>query len=219
MDITEQRRAAGREADPKAKAPENKPAPQIIENTNSRVKEENVKEIKSENSIPTIAIIRSLAFILSLIAILFIVSSKFSEPWVNIVAANLNALIVYGSFFVLNIIQGACTVDGLVLITHYYKISLQGDWVALYSLELLVIFAVLFVFFQKITRIKRGVVFMSLIPLAIVANIFRVVMACGLALNYGPAFADRYFHGVLAGSVFVIIILGLIFLEFLSSPE
>lgn len=249
MDITEQRRLKSdaahkpveKVAEPKAKDPESEPAspiiepvppiiepaPQIIENTKTierklavpNVKLENVEVIKSKNTIPVIIIARSLAFVLSLIAVLFIISSEFSKDWAHLAAAKLNTFVVYGSYFVLRIIQGSCTVDGGVLNTHYYKVSLQGDWVAFYSIELLVIFAFLFAFFQKITRIQRGVVFISLIPLAIVANIFRVVMACGLAMNDGPAYADRSLHGILVGVVFIIIILGLILLEFLFSPE
>jgi exosortase/archaeosortase family protein len=231
MEITEQRRpkreTVSKDAEPEAKTPENEPAPQIVEEVKApdpkpavlRLKEENVKEIKSKPAIPSIALIRSLAFILSLIALLSIVSSKFSESWVIIAVIKLNELVVNGSFLVLKIIQGSCTLKGDVLITPYYKVALQGDWVAFYSLELLVIFAGLFIFFQKMSRINKWVIFITLVSLAIVANIFRVVMACGLALNYGPASADRYFHGLLAGFVFIFIILGLIILEYLSSTE
>jgi exosortase/archaeosortase family protein len=62
-------------------------------------------------------------------------------------------------------------------------------------------------------------VLMSLIPIAIVANIVRVVWACGIALNYGNNTADHYFHGLLAYFVFIFIVLGLMLIEFLSSPD
>ena len=230
MEITEQRRlkeeAASRETELKTKPPENKlvpvtDTPQKIEEikrfssepSDPIVKEEKVNAYKSSNPIPANAITGFLALILSLITFFFIVSSKFLEFWVVALVAKLNALIVHGSFFVLSIIQGACTLEGPILNTYYYKTSLQGDLVAFYSLELLIILAALFAFLKKTACIKKGVVLISLIPLAIIANIFRVVVAFGLALNYGAACADRYFHGVLVGFVFILIILGLILLE------
>jgi exosortase/archaeosortase family protein len=234
MEITEQRRlkeeAASKEVEHKTKPQEDK-SPPVPEDLNPpfslpatgipRIIEEikTFSSDKSEKPIPANAITGFLTLILLSITLFFIVSSKFSEFWVNTLVVKLNALIVYGSFFVLRIIQGACTAEGTVLNTHYYKISLQGDLVALYSMELLIIFAALFIFFQKTTWIKRGVVFISLFPLAIIANIFRVVVAFGLALNYGTAYADRYFYGVLVVLVFIFIALGLLFLDYISSPE
>ena len=228
MELTEKRRlereAAGRIADPKPKfkAPKIEPAPQIVEKKDTlapelpvtKVQEEKALAIKNNINIPVNAIARSLVYILTLIAFLM-AFSKLSD----LLATKLNTLIIYGSFFVLNIIQVPCIVDGFFLNTSYYSISLKDDLIAFYSLELLIIFTLLFAYFQRITRIKRGVVFIILVPLAVVANIFRVVMAFGLALNDGPADANRYLHGGLVGLVFVIIILGLIFLELLSSPE
>ena len=184
----------------------------------SSVQEEKAEAVESEKIVPANAVAGSLVYILILIALL-VFFFKLPAAWVSASAIKLNTLIAYGSFLFLSVIQGPCVVNGTVLNTSYYNIALQGDLVAFYSIELLIVFALLFAFFQKMTRVKRGLVFISLIPLAVIANIARVVMACGLALNDGSASADRYFHGVLAGSVFVIIIIGLIFLEYLSSPE
>ncbi|MBF0570476.1 MAG: exosortase/archaeosortase family protein [Candidatus Omnitrophica bacterium] len=248
IEITEQRRlkmeAAVREAELKAKTPENKPAPvgedlnppfsmpasdapPIIEKietssselADSDIKEENVDGIISKNPIPANASAGFVVLILSLISFFFIVASKFSESWVNTVTVKINALIVHGSFFVLSAVQGGCTVKGGILSDYFYKLSLQGDLVALYSLGLVIVFAALFVFFHKTTWLKRGAVFIFLISLVITANIFRVVLAFGLALNYGAAYADNYFHGILVVAVFIFIVLGLIFLESLFSLD
>jgi exosortase/archaeosortase family protein len=219
MDITEQRR---QKENPAQKEAELKPAP-VTEDLSPPLtvpaKEENTEAIKGEDRIPANSIAGIVILILSLIAFFLIVSSKHSEPWVNPVVAQLNALIIYGSYIVLNILQGASTAQGPILNTYYYKVSLQGDLVALYSLALLIGFAALFIFFKKTARIKWGKILMALVPLAVVANIFRVVMAFGLALNNAPALADRSFHGVLVGVVFLIIVLGLMLFEYLSSSD
>ena len=228
MEITEERRlkemSAGKEAEPKAKAEVEAEAPEIElppakQELDLPIKEEVAEDIKSEINIPAKSIIGISTLILSLIAFFLIVSSRFSEALVNPVVDRLNALIVYGSYFVLNILQGASVSKGDILSTHYFKLSLQGDLTVLYSLELLIAFAALFIFFQKTAWAKWGRVFMALIPVAVIANIFRVVMAFGLAMNDGPAFADRNFHGILVGVVFVVILLGLMFFEYLTSSD
>jgi hypothetical protein len=107
---------------------------------------------KSADYIPVNVIAGSLAFILSSVAFFLIFSSKFLGSWINTVVDQLNILIVYGSFFVLIALQGACTIEGAVLSSHYYKISLQDDWTAFYSLELLIVLASLFALFDIVDR-------------------------------------------------------------------
>jgi exosortase/archaeosortase family protein len=212
MEITEQRRL--REIEPKAKASSPEPAP-VIEEVKPPIREE-IKAVENEVQIPARSIAGVIILILSIIAFFLIVSSKNSVLWVDPVVDKLNALIVYGSYCVLNILQGA-SVQGVILKTHYYMLSLQGDLTALYSLELLIAFAALFIFFQKSAWNKWGKVFMALIPLAVIVNILRVVMAFGYALNYGTVVADQYFHGILVAIVFGILFIGLMFFEFLTS--
>ena len=226
MEITEQRRlkemAQGREVEPKAKVPEPEPAPEpapVVEEIKPPIREEKIEPVVNEVQIPAKNIAGVVVLILSIIVFFLIISSKNSEAWVAPLVAELNALIVLGSFCVLNILQGASITQGVVLKTHYYTISLQHDLVALYSLELLIAFAALFIFFHRAEWNKWGKVFMALVPAAIIANIFRVVMSFAYALNYGAEVADRYFHGILVGIVFVIIIAGLMFFEYLSSSE
>lgn len=215
MEITEQRRL--KEIEPKAaKAPEKEPAP-VEEEVKPPIKQV-VEAVEDEVEIPAKSIAGVIILTLSIVMFFLIVSSKNAGPWVDPVVGKLNALVVFGSFCVLNILQGA-SIQGILLKTHYYMLSLKGDLAALYSLELLVAFAALFIFFHRAEWNKWGKVFMALVPLALIANIFRVVMAFGFALNYGPEYANRCFHGVLVGLVFVIIVLGLMFFEFLSSSD
>jgi len=223
MEITEQRRlkdiAPDKEIEPKTKAsPNDGPAP-VIEELKPPIKEEKTEAIKNEVQIPAKTIAGVIILIFLIIAFFLIVSSKNSGPWMDPLIARLNALIVFGAFCVLNILQGASIAQGVILKTHYYMLSLQGDMVALYSLELLIAFAALFIFFHRAEWNKWSKVFMALVPLAVIANILRLVLAFGYALNYGTGIADRYFHGILVGIVFIIILLGLVFFEYLTSSE
>jgi exosortase/archaeosortase family protein len=158
-------------------------------------------------------------FALSLAAFFLIVPFKFSQTWMAMAGAKFNSLIMYGSFFILSAAQEQCTIIGGVLRISHYKVFLQGDPVALYSLKVLIFLATLYACIQKTEWSEKGKIFISLIPLALIANVLRVLWACGLALNYGNAFADGYFHGFLVVFVFIFVVLGLMFLEFISSPD
>jgi len=231
MEITEQRRAkddaARRPLEVKSqRSTSNSP----LERINSKIEPEAVKlhklpQLEQVKAIPTRvpnliqARLGPVTLIMWGVAFLLMFYSKYSAIWIGGLSAKLNTLIVGVSVFLLKILQGSCSMDGLVLNANYYKLSLQGDLTALYALELLIVFAVLFAYFQKTTRQKRGIVFAALIPLGILANVLRVLWACGLALNEGVKAADRFFHGILMGFVFIFIILGLIILESFSSSE
>jgi exosortase/archaeosortase family protein len=241
MDITEQRRqkeeTAAQEPDPKTGIPEDLPpslpameASQIEEEIKEEAKEE-VKEELNEGykeeykEVPKrglkwdIALTGRVFFILSLTVLILAAFFEFPKSWEHAIADKINTAIVYVTFLILNLIHGPCSLEGVGLNTHYYKISLQGDLVVFYSLELIIIFAVLFAFVQKTTWTKSGMIAILLVPLAMVANLFRLLWACGIALNYGPVTADRYFHGALVGFVFIFIVLGLTILEYLFFPD
>jgi len=234
MELTEQRRlkeeAANKVKEPVPVAEDLKlppilpvASPQIIKEVETFVSQVNVRpsqeKVESKSPFSVFVAKGLLVFNLSLTAFLLMVSLRLPESWVNSVAAKLNSLIVYGSFYVFHLAQLPCILEGSALNIHFYKLSLHGDLVALYSLELLTLFAVLFAFIQKAIWVKRAMIFISLIPLVIVANIFRVLWACGLALNYGTVSADRYFHGALVDFVFVFVVAGLILFEFLAFSD
>jgi exosortase/archaeosortase family protein len=238
MEITEQRRlkeeVAGKENDPAPVVEDLKvesllpvtDTPQItdevkkfVSQVNIRPSQEIIEEPKDKNAVPVNTINGFQTFILLLTAFLLMALLKFPEAWANSLAAKFNSMVLYGSFIVFSGANLPCTIERYVLNTPYYKISLQGDLIAVYSLGLLVFFAVLFASIQKATWIKRAMIFASLVPLAALANVIRVLWACGLALNYGVASADRYFHGALVDFVFIFVVLGLIFFEFLSLPD
>jgi hypothetical protein len=84
---------------------------------------------------------------------------------------------------------------------------------------LLIVLTSFFAFIEKTAWIKRGIMFISLIVVALLANIIRLLWACGMALNYGTLSADKSLHGALLGFVFIFIVSAAIFLEFLFSSD
>jgi len=163
---------------------------------------------------------RSILFLnLALASFLLVISLKFPASWVNSISETLNSMIVYFSSLAFNVAHLPCDINGVVFSTPYYRISLHGDLAAYGAAELLMFFAVFFALIQKTTWTKKVTVFLTLIPLVLVAGVFRLLWACGLALNYNKALADQCFHGALVNFVLVFVVLGLIFIELMFSPD
>ncbi len=161
---------------------------------------------------------RALLYSLALIVFLFDFA-KMPLSWVMAASSKINAMVILGSSFLVGLFHDPYSIQGETISTSFYKFSLQGDLTAFYSLEVLIIFALFFAYFQEMTKTDRRVVFYSMLPLAAFANIFRVALAFGIAMNNNPAKADLYAHGLLTVSVYAIMFIGLIVLECLFSPE
>jgi exosortase/archaeosortase family protein len=227
MEMTEERRAKLspliKNEEPEAEKPENKPVPvpekAIIPSAVTPRLIETPPVSKAPS--PGIAnmIVGGLVFMFSSVFLLLVFPMEVSTVWMNAVVHQLNAWTVNGGYLVLKMLQGPCTLEAGILKTPYYKVSLDGDMLVFYSIEILLIFVSLFAFMQKMTWIKRALIFICMLPLAIGANIFRLVMACGLAMNYGILAADRHFNGILIGVVFIIIIVALMILEYIFSSD
>lgn len=218
MDITEKRR-------PNADSPEKEEQPasdqldaRPVTNALAASQQVSSEQVPVDPPVPIAN--RSLLFInLALASFLLVISLKFPASWVAAVSQQLNAMIVHESSLVLGLAHASHQARGVFFSTPYYHISLRGDLVAYGSAELLMFFAVFFALIQNTTWIKKFTVFLTLIPLVVLGGVFRLLWACGLALNYGQGFADQCFHGALVNFVLVFVVLGLIFVELMFSSE
>lgn len=237
---------ANRMPDPEIKEPKDKPVvavddlklpvlqavtknPRILEEIKTFVDQVNIRpsqeitgqftEIKSENPMLINDGLGFLIFILSFAVSFLFLSLKSSGSWMNILVIKLNSLIINGSVFVLNLFHEPVEVKGAVLTTDHFRVSLQDDWCAFYSLELLITFTLALVALKRANWIKNGIIFASLIPLVIISNVIRVVASCGIALNEGIYLADQNFHGLLLGFVFLFNVFSFFFFVFLLFPD
>lgn len=141
------------------------------------------------------------------------------EKWINIIRDNLNDFILYASFYVLGLFQVPVSFEGTALRGENYKVILGGDLTAFYSVALLGAFALLYTWVQRTTAVRKCLIFVSFFPLAIFANVSRIVLTIGLALNFGEQSADRYLNGLLQVFVYAITVAGLIILSILLRTE
>ncbi len=72
------------------------------------------------------------------------------------------------------------------------------------SLIALLALGALFAYFIKTTRIRKFLIFLSSIPIALIANIFRISSMCAVAEIYGEEAALGAFHDISGVLVFIV---------------
>ena len=78
------------------------------------------------------------------------------------------------------------------------------------SLMSLLALSVAFAFFSQVTNLKRTLLVLSAIPIAIVTNMLRVIVTGFLAQYYGTAAAEGFFHEFAGMAVFAMAMLLLV---------
>ncbi|GAN31937.1 MAG: exosortase [Candidatus Brocadia sp.] len=75
--------------------------------------------------------------------------------------------------------------------------------------------ALIYAYINKGSISKKGVLVSSIIPLALVGNLIRIITLCLITYYFGEEAGQGFFHSMSGVVIFVFIILGLIGLEYL----
>jgi exosortase/archaeosortase family protein len=74
---------------------------------------------------------------------------------------------------------------------------------------------IFYVYVIKGSILKKIILVAAIIPLALLGNLIRVITLCLLTFYKGEEVAQGFFHYFSGGVIFVIMIIGLLVLEFL----
>jgi exosortase/archaeosortase family protein len=77
------------------------------------------------------------------------------------------------------------------------------------SLIALIALGALMAYFSDISKVKKGILFVSSVPIAIATNIIRIVSLSLVSEMYGAKFATGWFHDTMGMLVFVFAFAGL----------
>jgi exosortase len=99
--------------------------------------------------------------------------------------------------------------DGSVIKTMHSYLMVEDPCSGIRSLIALIALGALMAYFTKTNIIKRSVIFVSSIPIAVIANIFRIVALSLVSEIYGAKYATGVFHDTMGILVFVIAFAGL----------
>jgi exosortase len=99
--------------------------------------------------------------------------------------------------------------DGSIIRTMHAYLAVEDPCSGIRSLIALIALGALMAYFTDTTRIKKVVLFCSAVPIAVGANVIRIVALTLAAEIYGSKFATGWFHDTMGIVVFVVAFAGL----------
>lgn len=112
-------------------------------------------------------------------------------------------------FIVKNLFGMPVIREGSVIKTAQTYLVVEDPCSGIRSLIALIALGVLMAYFSKLTKSKKIILFLSSIPIALLSNIFRIVVLILVSEIYGAQVATGKFHDVMGILVFVFAFLGL----------
>lgn len=103
--------------------------------------------------------------------------------------------------------------EGLLINMGGHEIFMGAPCSGFRSLITMISLGLIYIYFNKGTMSKNIILFISIIPLALIGNLTRIIALCLITFYFGEAAGQGFFHNFSGMVVFLIIILGLMGLE------
>jgi len=105
--------------------------------------------------------------------------------------------------------------EGLMIYLGTHEIFMGAPCSGFRSLITMFSLGIFYVYIIKGTMLKKVVLVAAIIPLALFGNLVRVITLCLLTYHKGEEVAQGFFHYFSGGVIFVIMIIGLLLIEFI----
>ena len=138
----------------------------------------------------------SIAFLIFMVPLPYIVYDSIAFP--------LKLLVTYASVAVLKILSVPVVSEGNIIMFPQTVLEVADACSGLRSLMSLVTLAVALAFLSQKTTVKRTILILSAVPVAIVTNMIRVIVTGVLASRYGAAAAEGFFHEFAGMAIFAL---------------
>lgn len=150
-------------------------------------------------------------FAMNLIFPVFFLLAMIPLPLVLIgnLVVSLKLFATQGAVFVLNHIGFPCVQDGSIIRMPKSFTVVEAPCSGLRSLISLLTLGLIFAYAMKVSYIKKAIIFLSSIPIAIATNMVRIVMISAVNDLYGEKVAMGFFHDFTGLVVFALAFAGL----------
>jgi exosortase len=123
------------------------------------------------------------------------------------------------STFVLNRIGFPCVLDGSVIVMPTSRLEVADPCSGLRSIISLLTLGLIFSYAVKTSYLKKSIIFLSSLPIAIMSNIVRIVVVTAVNDLYGEKIAMGVFHDFMGLFVFAFAFLGLFGVSKIMEPK
>lgn len=120
---------------------------------------------------------------------------------------------------ILRFLEYPITRKGLLLSIGYYDIFMGAPCSGFRSLITMFSLALVYVYISKGSLIKKIILISFIVPFALLGNLIRVITLCLITFYFGEEVGQGFFHYFSGIVIFVITILGLLFVEFLIDKK
>ncbi|MEJ2201699.1 MAG: exosortase/archaeosortase family protein [Desulfuromonadaceae bacterium] len=141
----------------------------------------------------------SIGFLLFMVPLPYIVYDAMAFP--------LKLLVAKYSVAALKLMGIAVMREGNIIMFPQTILEVADACSGLRSLMSLLALALAFAFFSQTSTIKRVVMVLAAVPIAVLTNMFRVIVTGVLAQHYGAAAAEGFFHEFAGMAVFALAML------------
>ena len=137
-----------------------------------------------------------IAFLIFMVPLPYIVYDSMAFP--------LKLIVTKVSVSVLKILAIPVVAEGNIIMFPQTVLEVADACSGLRSLMSLITLAVALAFITQKSTVKRTILILSAVPVAIVTNMFRVIVTGVLASHYGAAAAEGFFHEFAGMAVFLL---------------
>ena len=103
--------------------------------------------------------------------------------------------------------------SGVYLYIGDYSIIVGDACSGLRSFVSLMTVGALYTYMQKISTAKKGLLFLSIIPISVFANIMRLILLCLITYHFGDAAGQGFFHNFSGFLLFIVALAGLVLID------
>jgi len=143
----------------------------------------------------------AIAFLLFMIPLPLVAIASMSF-YLKIFAAKISTAIING-------IGVAAIRDGSIIRTAHSFVVVEDPCSGIRSLISLIALGALMAYFSPISKVKKTVLFLSAIPIAVASNVIRIIALTLVSEMYGAKHATGWFHDTMGILVFVFAFIGL----------
>ena len=132
---------------------------------------------------------------------------------IDLVTSPLQVMVTAASAFFLKAAGYLVSRDGVILHIGDYTVIVGEVCSGLRSLISLMAVGAIYAYLQEASNLKRAVLFISIIPIAVIANIFRLITLSLITYHFGEAAGQGFFHNFSGFVLFAVAMVCLVIMD------